>query len=134
MDNCILLSNLLNNSTVWFLRNLKMLKIVYRHNYGMMTRRISNFFFPVYFKCALVDHTIYPCVCNADRLYIGIYGKMCTWIIICIRIFSPLTSCKYIQATKQSCWSEEFGLGVCNGDQLSIWQRAPDLGSSINIF
>ena len=66
-----------------------------------------------------MGHTIYPCVQYVLQIdYIGIYGKMCTWIIRCSRMIFPLMSSKYTQATDQSCWSGEFDGVVCNGDQV----------------
>lgn len=35
------------------------------------------FFFPLYFCCRLVTHTIYPCVCTVDKVKIEVYGDMC---------------------------------------------------------
>jgi len=54
-----------------------MLRTVY--NYGMkMTKRISVGFFMYIFNAGWWVIQSYPCVCIADILYKGIYGKMCT--------------------------------------------------------
>lgn len=115
---------------MWFLRNLKMLRTVYRYNYGMkMTKKNFCGFFSCIFLMQVGGSQSYPCVCIADILYKGIYGKMCTRIIRCIWMIFPLMSSKYIQAVNQSCWSEVWSTKLASKTQCAF-----DCGSTTIIL
>lgn len=107
-----------------------MLRTVYRYNYGMkMTKKNFCGFFSCIFLMQVGGSQSYPCVCIADILYKGIYGKMCTRIIRCIWMIFPLTSSKYIQATNQSCWSEVWSTKLASKTQCAF-----DCGSTTIIL